>query len=219
MAHQLDVNRDQLSNLVGGLVLTLLGGAGPLVYKQSRQTRAAIDRAAELVLQACGRPYRLLPFSPIGYDERQFCSPGFDLPIGCLMRSVPAEFNEYHTSADNLDQLNSTDLAESYRIAQQLLNTLEENGRPVNLQPHGEPQLGRRGLYQSYGSASHHAELQQAVLWVLNLADGQHDLLAIARRSQLPWPVIHQASLLLVQHGLLRMDFDLPTKSRLANDP
>jgi aminopeptidase-like protein len=153
-------------------------------------------------LHHSGEGVNILEFSPDGYDERQYCSPGFDLPVGCLMRSVWGKFPEYHTSADNLDFIQPQQLARSLRLCAAILDVLESNRRYRNLSPFCEPQLGRRNLYQSVGGNAIGVEIS-ARLWVLNLSDGEHSLLDIAERSGLPFSTIQEAAELLCHAGLL----------------
>jgi aminopeptidase-like protein len=195
-------NKEKVGCIRGGLVLTCLGDAGSFHYKKSRQGNAQIDRAAAHVLKHENGSAEILEFSPYGYDERQYCSPGFDLPIGCLMRSVWGTFPEYHTSADNLDFIQPLQLAESFRICVSIVDVLENNRRYRNLNPYCEPQLGRRNLYCSTGGQAIGAEIN-ARLWVLNLSDGEHSLLDIAERSGISFSSINEAANLLCQSGLL----------------
>ena len=185
-----------------GLVLTCVGDAGHFHYKKSRRGNAVIDRAAMHVLTHASESPEFLEFSPYGYDERQYCSPGFNLPVGCLMRSVWGSFPEYHTSADNLEFIHPDRLAESLRICTAIFDVLESNRRYRNLNPYCEPQLGKRNLYRSTGGEAIGVELN-ARLWVLNLSDGQHSLLDIAESSNLPFSAISDAAELLCQSGLL----------------
>lgn len=195
-------NRDKVSSIRHGLVLTGIGDRGGFHYKKSRRGDSEIDRATSHVLRHCGEPYEVLEFSPYGYDERQFCSPGFNLPVGCLMRSVWGTFPEYHTSADDLDFIQPNALAGSLHTCLAILNVLENNRRYINQNPCCEPQLGKRNLYRSVGGES----IGQAInarLWVLNLSDGEHSLLDIAERSDIPFSAIVEAADLLEQGGLL----------------
>ena len=198
----LSLNREAASRVRHGLVLTCIGDRGPFHYKKSRRDSAEIDRAVAHVLKHSEPTATLLPFSPYGYDERQFCSPGFNLPVGCLMRSVWGSFPEYHTSMDNLQFLDPDSLAGSLQVCASVFDLLENNRRFTNLAPFGEPQLGRRGLYPSTGGTSPEMELH-ARLWTLNLSDGHHSLLDIAERSGLPFAAIRESTELLVQKGLL----------------
>jgi len=196
-------NEDRTGRIKNGLVLTCVGDSADLRYKKSRHGDAEIDRAFAHVLAHSGNPYEVMNFSPYGYDERQYCSPGFDLPVGCLMRSMYGRFPEYHSSADNLGFVKAEYLAGSLRACLAVVEVLEHNRRYLNLSPKGEPQLGRRGLYRHTGGPDVEAE-HLALLWVLNLSDGHHSLLDIAERAELSFPVIHQAAVTLERNGLLR---------------
>lgn len=195
-------NRENVGRIRHGLVLTGIGDAGGFHYKKSRRGNAEIDKAAEHVLRHYCKSAEVLEFSPYGYDERQYCSPGFNLPVGCLMRSVWGSFPEYHTSADNLDFIRPEQLAESLLVCAGIVDVLENNRRYRNLSPFCEPQLGKRNLYRSTGGDSIGAEIN-ARLWVLNLSDGEHSLLDIAERSGLLFSAINDASKLLCQNELL----------------
>jgi aminopeptidase-like protein len=195
-------NRETVGRIRNGLVLTCIGDAGGFHYKKSRQGDAEIDRAAAHVLRHCSESSEILEFSPYGYDERQYCSPGFNLAVGCLMRSVWGSFPEYHTSADNLGFLRPLSLAGSLRVCTAIVDVLENNRRYCNQNPYCEPQLGRRNLYRSTGGDGIGTEIS-ARLWVLNLSDGNHSLLDIAERSGLPFAAINSAAELLHESGLL----------------
>ncbi len=195
-------NGENVGRIRHGLVLTGIGDKGGFHYKKSRRGDSEIDRAATHVLRHCGEPSEILDFSPYGYDERQYCSPGFNLAVGCLMRSVWGTFPEYHTSADNLDFIQPMQLAKSLRVCAGIVDVLENNRRYRNLSPYGEPQLGKRNLYPSRGGESIGTEIN-ARLWVLNFSDGEHTLLDIAERAGLPFATINNAADLLCQSGLL----------------
>ncbi len=195
-------NQAAAARIRHGLVLTCLGDPGGFHYKKSRRGNAEIDRAAMHVLTHQSEFPEFLEFSPYGYDERQYCSPGFNLPVGCLMRSVWGSFPQYHTSADNLEFIHPEPLAESLRVCVAVLDVLENNQRYQNLNPHCEPQLGKRDLYRSTGGGTIGEELN-ARLWVLNLSDGEHSLLDIAERSHISFSAIRDAADVLCQTGLL----------------
>ena len=192
-------NQQNVGRIRHGLVLTGIGDNGGFHYKKSRRGDAEIDVAMAHVLRHSGESSEILDFSPYGYDERQYCSPGFNLPVGCLMRSVWGSYPEYHTSADNLDFIRPAQLGASLRACVALVDVLEGNRRYQNLRPYCEPQLGRRGLYNSSAGEK---EIS-ARLWVLNLSDGQHSLLDIAERSGLEFSVIRDAAVLLCEKELL----------------
>ena len=196
-------NRSFASEVTHGLVLTLLGDSRALSYKRSVHHDSAIDRIVEHLWGHRDTGETMRDFSPIGYDERQFGSPGFQLPVGCLMRSAHGEFPEYHTSADNLDLISPEQLWEALNVCDQIVDVIEGNRFYRNLRPDGEPQLGRYGIYRAFGQADNRGQLQEAVMWVLNQSDGSHDLLSIAERSGLPFQVVQQATGLLLKHGLL----------------
>ncbi|HLH34422.1 MAG TPA: DUF4910 domain-containing protein [Alloacidobacterium sp.] len=195
-------NRETAGRICHGLVLTCIGDASGLHYKKTRRGDAEIDRIVGHVLRHSGEPYEILEFSPCGYDERQYCSPGFNLPVGCLMRSVWGSFPEYHTSADNLDFVLPVQLARSLQVCANILDVIENNRRYWNRMPYCEPQLGRRNLYRSTGGDGIGTEVS-ARLWVLNLSDGEHSLLDIAERSGLPFAKIWEAAGVLCESGLL----------------
>jgi aminopeptidase-like protein len=196
-------NRDTLPRIKHGLTVSCIGDAGGLTYKRSRRADSEIDRAVELVLRDSGAPYRVVDWEPWGGDERQFNSPGFDLPVGCLMRTPHGEFDGYHTSADGLERIRPRSLGEAVRVGLDVIEVLETNRTCVNLSPYGEPQLGRRGLYRTSGGAVQTPEDERALLWVLNLSDGSASLLDVAARSGLAYPVILRAAERLEQAGLL----------------
>jgi len=198
----LALNREAAARIRHGLVLACLGDPCGFHYKKSRRGEEEIDRAVAHVLRHCTEGSAVLDFSPLGYDERQYCSPGFNLAVGCLMRSVGGSFPEYHTSADNLDFIRPLQLAGSLRVCAATLDVLENNERFFNNSPYGEPQLGQRNLYPTAGGGSLAAEIA-ARLWVLNFSDGRHSLLDIAELSGLPFPEIRAAAGILRQGGLL----------------
>ncbi len=199
----LHANRDRLDRVVHGLALSCIGDAGRLTYKRSRRTDAVIDRAVATVLRDSAKPHRLLDWEPWGGDERQFCAPGFDLPVGCLMRTPHGEFAGYHTSADGLDGISPAALEEAVATCVAVVDVLDTDRTLVNLAPCGEPQLGRRGLYRSAGGAVATPDDERALLWVLNQCDGDASLLDIAARSGLAFPVIERAARRLEQAELL----------------
>jgi aminopeptidase-like protein len=196
-------NKENVERIRHGLVLTCLGDAGAFHYKKTRRGDAEIDRATAFMLKQESNATEVLDFSPYGYDERQYCSPGFNLPVGCMMRSVWGTLPEYHTSADNLEFIKPAKLAESLRMCVAIMDVLENNRRYRNLNPYCEPQLGRRNLYGSTGGGHKIGDEINARLWVLNLSDGHHSLLDIAERSGLSFALICEAAHLLKQNGLL----------------
>jgi aminopeptidase-like protein len=199
----LERHRDAAERVRAGLVLTGLGDGSGLSYKRSRRGDSLVDRTLEHVLRSEPQT-RVLPFSPYGYDERQFCSPGFDLPVGRLSRGVHGEYAEYHTSADDLSFVSPPQLAASAAVLERVVDVLERDRTFRNTSPYGEPQLGRRGLYRDLGATPvDRASQEMALLWVLNLSDGTAGLLEVADRSGLPFAVIADAAQRLVEAELL----------------
>jgi aminopeptidase-like protein len=197
------LNEHHVSKIKHGLVLANVGDSGSSTYKKSRRSDAEIDRAAIHVLKHCGEDYEIVDFSPYGYDERQFCSPAFNLPVGCLMRTPHGCFPEYHTSADNLDLVQPSYLANSFLKCLSVLSVLENNLTYINKNPKCEPQLGKRGLYRAIGGPEGDVD-ELAMLWVLNLSDGSHSLLDIATQSGYPFEMIKRAANVLQEHSLLK---------------
>ena len=196
-------NESNLRNIKRGLVLTLLGDSTPFQYKKSRQENAEIDHIMEYVLSK-KEGTKMLDFSPYGYDERQFCSPGFNLPVGRLSRTPFEEFPEYHTSADNLDFISPANLSESLKLLMEIVTVIEGNKKYINLQPKGEPQLGKRGLYSPVGGKREQKEFQMALLWILNLSDGNHSLLDITLKSGIEFEIILKGANKLIKNSLLK---------------
>jgi aminopeptidase-like protein len=198
----LSLNEQRARSIRHGLVLTCIGDRGKFTYKRTRRGNATIDVAVDQVLKHSGQPYSVVDFSPYGYDERQYCSPGFNLPVGCLMRSPHGEFPEYHTSADNPGLVDADALEDAVRTIRSVFDVLEHDRTYRNTNPMCEPQLGRRGLYVAMGETQT-KQLQMAMLWVLNLSDGGWSLLDIAQRSDIPFKVVNEAAQLLADRGLL----------------
>lgn len=213
---------DRLSRrLAAGYVVTCVGDPGDFTYKRSRRGSSLADRAAEHVLRHAGCPHRVLDFFPTGSDERQYCSPGFDLPVGSLMRSPYGTYPEYHTSLDDLSLITPEALEGTLEMYELIVEALEAAETLVSTAPFGEPQLGRRGLYPSTGGSTTiygkgegvggaagesvpPEERLKDILQVLNLCDGTRDLLAVADRAARPIRHVRSAADLLRGHDLLR---------------
>ena len=197
-------NEQVVSRIKHGLVLTGVGDAGNITYKKSRQGNAEIDRTMAHVLRHSGKSSTIIDFFPYGYDERQYCSPGFDLPVGCFMRAPHGQYPEYHSSADNLDFVKTDSLAQSYVQCLEVCEILEGNRTYMNQNPKCEPQLGRRGLYRAVAGQQEKQWTELALFWVLNASDGNHTLLDIAERADLPFGKIQSAAEALLEVGLLK---------------
>jgi len=197
-------NEQVVPRIRHGLVITGVGDAGSVTYKKSRQDNAEIDRAMAHVLRHSGEAHTIIDFFPYGYDERQYCSPGFNLPVGCFMRTPHGQYSEYHSSADDMDLIRSESLAQSYVHCLEVFELLEGNRVYLNQSPKCEPQLGRRGLYRAVAGQQENQSRELALLWVLNMSDGRHALLDIADRADLPFGQIQSAAEALVEAGLLK---------------
>jgi aminopeptidase-like protein len=201
----LALNQAIVPRIKHGLVLSCVGDPGKFSYKRTRRGNAEIDRAVEQMLIHSGSEFQVLDFAPNGYDERQYCSPGINLSVGCFMRTPNGCYPEYHTSADDLSLVSPSAMGESLAQLLRVIQILEQNRRYVNLNPKCEPQLGRRGLYHQIGGMEESTGVEKAMFWVLNFSDGEHDLLDIAVRSGVEFQVISKAAELLWEAGLLKL--------------
>ncbi|KIZ42492.1 MULTISPECIES: DUF4910 domain-containing protein [Rhodopseudomonas] len=196
-------NEDKVDRIKHGLVVSMVGDPRGPTYKRSRRGDSEIDRTMIHALRHAGLSPTIEAFSPYGYDERQYCSPGFNLPVGLFQRSKFGAIPQYHTSADNLDFISPDVLGQSYRLIETAIGAIEANGTYCNMFPKGEPQLGRRGLYGAIGGDKDAAAANMAMLWILNLSDGSHSLLDIAERADLPFAVVQRTTKVLEDKGLL----------------
>lgn len=203
-------NEERVSAIKHGLVIAGVGDKGDFTYKKSRRGEAEIDRVFSYVLRNSADNSNIIDFHPYGYDERQFCSPGFNLPVGCVMRTPFGQYPEYHTSADNLEFISLEALTDSFFKCASALDILDNNGVYSNQNPKCEPQLGKRGLYQTVGGQTQTKVNEMAILWVLNFSDGSHSLLDIAEKSGYSFESIKNAVDLLAEHQLLK---ELPTRA------
>lgn len=196
-------NQDAAARIRHGLVATCAGNNGAFTYKKSRLGDAEIDRTVQNVLKESGVPYSTVDFFPMGSDERQYCSPGFDLPVGSLMRTMYHKFPEYHTSADDLSLVTGAHIEKTLCMYETVLRSLERTPTYRRTSPWGEPQLGRRGLYAQLGGPTNTDATRKAMLWVLNYSDGRHSLADISDRAQLPLTVVTEAADALVAAKLI----------------
>ena len=200
----LALNEANVDKIKHGLVVTCIGDSGKSHYKKSRRGNAEIDKAVIHVLKEFGSEHEILEFSPYGYDERQFCSPGFNLPVGCFMRSPHGTYPQYHTSADNLDLVRPEYIADSLAKFLSVLQILEHNKKYINQNPKCEPQLGKRGLYSAIGGLTDTKKTEMAMLWVLNMSDGENSLLDISEKSGLEFDLIKNTAATLLEFDLLK---------------
>ena len=200
----LSLNENRVFRIKHGLVVAGVGDSGRITYKKSRRGDAEIDRAVIQALKESDEDHEILDFFPYGYDERQYCSPGFNLPVGCLMRTPYNRYSEYHTSADNLDFVKPEFLEDSLLKYLEVLNIIENNRRYLNQYPKCEPQLGKRKLYDGMEGKKKQAVDPLAMLWVLNMSDADHSLLDIAMLGQLKFGDVQLAAHALLEKNLLK---------------
>ena len=226
----LSQNESNVKKIKHGLVAYCVGDPGNSSYKKSRQGNAEIDRIVMEVLKDTGEEHKVVDFFPTGSDERQFCSPGFNLPVGALVRTFAPDFSQYHTSADNTEFVKAEYLADTLSKYIKVISKLEENFGKfksnddekfdkimpekndrifLNLNPKCEPQLGKRKLYHDIGSqipsqGGKKIINQFALLWVLNYSDGFHYLSDIAKLSGYDLTDIENAADALVESHLLK---------------
>jgi aminopeptidase-like protein len=167
-------------NVKAGFVVTCLGDNRAYSYLESRKTNTLADRAALQVLKYHAPDYKHYSYLQRGSDERQYCSPGVDLPVCSVMRSKYGEYPEYHTSLDNLDLISPDGLQGGFEILRKILNTLEQN-YIVKTKVLCEPQLGKRGLYPTIGTKEVAQETRRMINFIA-YADGTSDILEIAEK-------------------------------------
>jgi len=194
-------NRHVVPRIAHGLVLTGLGDPGPLTYKRSRRGDTGTDRVLARVLAERGG--QVIDWYPYGYDERQYCSLGFDLPIGRLSRTMHGTYPQYHTSADDLSFVSAERVLAAVDVATEALELFDERRPLTNAAPEGEPQLGRRGLFAKIGGTIGNASKESTYLWLLSLADGDTDVADVAARAGLPLDEVALAAARLRDAGLL----------------
>ncbi|UCF14097.1 MAG: DUF4910 domain-containing protein, partial [Phycisphaerales bacterium] len=197
------MNEDKTPNIKHGLVIACVGDSGGFTYKKSRCVDAEIDLVVPNVLRYSGHEFKIVDFSPYGYDERNFGSPGFNLPVGSLTRSTHGQFPQHHTSADDLTFVQAHNLRDSFEQYLSVIYVLENNRKYLNTKPKGDIHLGKRGLYGATGGLQQRSAEEMALLWVLNMSDGKHNLLDISDRSGLPFEAIKNATDVLCEHKLL----------------
>lgn len=192
-------------HMVAGYQIVCVGTDRPFLFKQSRREDSLADRAALTALRhRFGNDVETRRFAAHwGSDERQYCSPGFDLPLGSIIRSIYDEYPEYHTSLDNRDFVSFPAMAETVEVCEFVLKHIDLNATYINRRPHGELQLGKRGLYPTLGNYQDNMDQVAAILWLLNLSDGKHDLIAVAERSGVDIRLLDHYAALFHEMGIL----------------
>lgn len=183
-------------HVYSGMVLTCLGGEGqPLSYKKSRNEQAPLNELISFMAGHEKRELHIRPFSPLyGSDERQYCAPGFNLPVGQFSRMIYGQYAGYHNSLDTKEVMSIEALLKSVDELEEILQLQELNGYYHNLKPFGEPMLSKYDLYPDMnsptswrGSTSTLIDNRQhlnQVLMLLNYSDGRHSLIDIASKQQ-----------------------------------
>ncbi len=200
----LSKNEKHIDKIKHGLVITCVGDTGKFTYKKSRKGDSDIDKICEYVLKKSNMPFKIIDFFPSGSDERQFCSPGFNLPVGSLMKTMYSKFSEYHTSDDNLEYIKPEGLQQSFDMYKLVIDFVDKNKKYVNLNPKCEPQLGKRGLYNNLGGQRNAEESDRACLYILNYSDSNHSLLDISEKSGISFEIILRAAERLLKCNLIR---------------
>ncbi len=191
-------------HVIAGYQLTCMGDKGPFTFKKSRRGDSITDHAALKYLRETEEGFKIEDFDPgNGSDERQYCSPGFDLPMGSLMRTMYSRYPEYHTSLDNKDFISFESLVGSVNALEGILLDIESRQIYVNNFPFCEPQLGKRGLYPQTGSVGELQNELKAIMWILNFSDGKTDLEMIAEKSKLSLNIIKDAASQLCKSGVI----------------
>lgn len=203
--HSLSNNGDYWKeNLIAGFVVNCIGDNGNFTYKRSRIGNSLADIATELILQQTEKDYKIVDFFPNGSDERQYCSPGFNLPVGSLMRTMYGEYPEYHTSADDKSFISFESMEKSVEKYLEIIEAIERNEKYINTLPYCEPQLGKRGLYPTLGSQKSNADFVKTMMWILNLSDGENDLFSISSKSKISLKDIYPVIDKLVEKEIIR---------------
>ena len=168
--------------------------------KKSRRGDSLLEAATEYIAKSRYPNTCVIDFFPLGSDERQYCSPGVNLPFCSLMHSVYGTFKEYHTSLDNKSYISFEVIQQSTEDLYDVIRILENDGRYFNQMPMCEPQLGKRGLYPTI------SKVTDAMMWILNYSDGKHTLFDILKKAQLPIGSFLEAKDVLIKNGILKYE-------------
>lgn len=193
--------QEMKANTIAGFMVTCVGDDRAFSFLPSRLGNTLSDRVARHVLKYAAPDYRAYSFLKRGSDERQYCSPGVDLPVVSIMRSMYGTYPEYHTSLDNLDLISPAGLGGAFEVFKKCLLALEHN-RFYRLKVLCEPRLGKRGLYQTLGTKQFPEDTYNLSNFIA-YCDGNHDLIDLAERIEIPiercYPIVEQ----LLKHDLI----------------
>lgn len=198
----LSKNKNQVSSIEAGFILTCVGDQNNINVKSPRNKNCLTNKVINFLARSRS-DINLLDYFPMGSDERQYCSPGFNLPISTIMRSLPGTFKEYHTSLDNLNFISEENLQGTLQFCKDIINTIELNFIFKNKIMFCEPQLGKRGLYRSFGGQKFNSKEHEAIKWLLNLSDGKNDLIDISLKSKIKIETLHKVSTKLLEKDLI----------------
>ena len=186
-----------------GMVLTCVGDPGDFNYKKTRQGTHSLDRIAENILKHSGFKHHMHDFFLPGSDERQYSSPGFNIPAGSLMRSFYG-LPKYHSSQDNLDFVTEEGLNQTFDIYTKIIEAFEADFKYLNTNPFCEPFLSKYGLYSTLGAQMDGSKYIKKVLSILNFSDGQHSLVDIAEKTGFCISDLLDTVKILEEKGLLK---------------
>ena len=173
---------DMKSRTEAGYVITCCGDSGDFVYKSTKSENLLTDRVARHILAKSNKSHKVISFSVGGSDERQYCSPGFNLPVGSITRSMYKKYKEYHTSLDNKNFISFKSLQETIEVYYSIIEAIELNAFYKGEILYCEPQLGRRNLYPHSCNPEDQVDQLHRILHLLSYADGELDLLNIAEK-------------------------------------
>ena len=169
-------------NVIAGYVITCIGDSGLFSYLKSRKENTLVDRATEHILQHYSSNYNIYNFQDRrASDERQYCAPGIELPVGSLTRTRPGDYVEYHTSGDNMDIVNAENLINSIKMYEKCLEVIENN-HIYKYSILGEPMMGKRNLYPTLSKKGEKNQMVYDIMDILAYCDGEKDLLWIANK-------------------------------------
>ena len=191
-------------NMIGGYVLTCLGDNKPFNYKKSKNINSSVNNVAQYHLKKSKNGLQTIyDFFPTGSDERQYCSQGIDLPVGCITRSMFGKYKEYHTSKDNKNFIDFSSMVETIKILLKMCETFETNLQLKSTKNLCEPFLSKYNLYDAINVPDKKNIITEAILWVLSYSDGKNDLLKISELSKIDYFDILTAAKLCLKNKLL----------------
>lgn len=201
----LNKNKEQLLKRVkAGYVFTCCGDGGPITYKKTRDDASLTNKMTAHLLKQLENGYRMVPFDPIGSDERQYASPGFNLPVGVLMRTPFSQFKEYHTSYDNKELMDFKKMSELIRFCTDMVKAYELNDSYVNQIKYGEPFLRKRDMYEDLSTKLSHSDLIKMRLRLLNYLDGTRELVDICDKYGYSILDTETEISQMLKHGLIK---------------